>query len=184
MQEISFEFGRDESLIIPRTSQGSPEMRTANFCAECGERLALKGWRARLGRRLCDRCTQRLGRFASFRTLIGVGVIAVTAFAIGKYSRPAPPPLIIQRAANSPLYQSPAESSANAQANRAATSQSNQTAASVSNEEGYICGARTKKGTPCQRRVHAPGERCFQHKGLRAMVALDKLVIKPKESIK
>jgi hypothetical protein len=165
---------------MPRTSQGSPEMRTANFCAECGERLALKGWRARLGRSLCDRCSQRLGLFASFRTLIGVGLIAIAAFAIGKYSRPAPPPLIIQRAANSPLYQSPAESTAPAQSNRAAN-QSNQTAsASVSNEEGYICGARTKKGTPCQRRVHTPGERCFQHKGLPAMVALEKLVIKSK----
>jgi len=155
-------------------------MRTANFCAECGEQLALKGWRVRLGRRLCDRCTQRLGRFASFRSLIVLTLIAVAAFAIGKYSRPSPPPLIIQRAANSPLYQSPAESSTAAQAKRAATYQSSQTPASVSNEEGYICGARTKKGTPCQRRVHAPGERCFQHKGLPAMVALEKLVIKPK----
>src|SRR5205807_7983985 len=107
-------------------------MRTANFCAECGEQLALKGWRVRLGRRLCNRCTQRLGRFASFRSLIVLTLIAVAAFAIGKYSRPRPPPLIIQRAANSPLYQSPAESSVSAQANRAATSQSNQTAASVS----------------------------------------------------
>src|SRR6266487_3554396 len=140
MQEFSFEAADDESLIMPRASQGSPEMRIANFCAECGERLALKGWRARLGRRLCDRCAHRLGRFASFRALIGVGLITIAAFAIGKYSRPTPPPLIIQRAANSPLYQSPAESSATAQANRAATYQSNQTAtASVSNEEGYIC---------------------------------------------
>jgi hypothetical protein len=179
-RKFHFNPAGDESPIMPRTSQGSPEMRTANFCAECGERLALKGWRGRLGRRLCDRCKQRLGAFASFRTLIGVALIAVAAFAIGKYSRPAPPPLVIQRAANSPLYQSPAESSANAQPLRAATSQSNQAAASVSNEEGYICGARTKKGAPCQRRVHAPGERCFQHKGLPAMVALDRLIVKPK----
>jgi len=115
---------------------------------------------------------------------MGVGLIAVAAFAIGKYSRTAPPPLVIQRAANSPLYQSPAESSYTAQANRAATYQSNQTAVTASNEEGYICGARTRKGTPCQRRVHALGERCFQHKGLPAMVALDKLVIKPKDIAK
>ncbi len=180
MQEISFEFASDESPIMPRTSQGSPAMRTANFCAECGEQLALKGWRAWLGRRLCNRCTQRLGRFASFQTLMGVGLIAIAAFAIGKCSRSAPPPLTIQRAANSPLYQSAVESSTAPQANRAAAYRSNLTAASVSNEEGYICGARTKKGAPCQRRVHAPGERCFQHKGLPAMAALEKLVIKPK----
>lgn len=148
-------------------------MHAANFCAECGERLALKGWRARLGQRLCDGCAQRLGTFASFRSLIGLGLIAIAAFAIGKYSRPTPPPLIIQRAANSPLYIASNETSVA----QASVTQTNR-AASVANEEGYICGARTKKGAPCQRRVHAPGERCFQHKGLPAMVALDKLTIR------
>src|SRR5438876_5071702 len=117
-------------------------MQTANYCAECGERLTLKGWRARLGRRLCDHCAQRLGAFASFRSLIGVGLIAVAAFAIGKCSRPEPPPLIIQRAANSPLSDAPVEQSAVAQANRVATYQSNQiAAASAADEEGYIYGA-------------------------------------------
>ncbi len=160
-------------------------MRTANYCAECGERLTLKGWRARLGRRLCDHCAQRLGAFASFRPLIAIALISIAMFAIGKYWRPSPPPLIIQRAASSSLTDAPVELSAAAQPNRPTNSQSNQTiAASVVNEEGYICGARTKKGTPCHRRVHAPGERCFQHKGLPAMVALDKLVIKLKESTK
>jgi len=154
-------------------------MRAANFCAECGERLAPKGWRARLGRRLCDRCAQRLGALASFRSLIGLALVGVAAFAMGKYSRPAPPPLTIQRAANSPLDNAPNESSV-AQANVAQSNRVNP----VANEEGYICGARTRKGRPCQRRVHAPGERCFQHKGLAAMVPLDKLVIKPKESTK
>jgi hypothetical protein len=111
--------------------------------------------------------------------LIAVALIGITAFAIGKYSRPAPPPLIIQRAANSPLYNASNETSVA----QGSVTQVNR-AASVANEEGYICGARTKKGTPCQRRVHAPGERCFQHKGLAAMVPLDKLIIKPKESTK
>lgn len=153
-------------------------MRTANFCAECGDRLTLTGWRARLGRRLCDHCAHRFGAFASFRSLIVIALIAVATFAIGRYMRPSPPPLIIQRAANSPLTDAPVEFSA-------IPRQTNQNAPlSLTNEEGYICGARTKKGTPCHRRVHAPGERCFQHKGLPAMVALEKLVIKPRELVK
>ena len=156
-------------------------MRIANFCAECGERLARKGWRARLGQRLCDGCAQRIGPFASYRPLIAIALLAIGAFALGRYLRPAPPPLIIQRAANSPLSDSPAELSAARQANRAGTTQTNQSVAlSDSNEEGYICGARTRKGTPCRRRVHTPGERCFQHKGLPAMVPLEKLVVKSK----
>jgi len=44
----------------------------------------------------------------------------------------------------------------------------------------YLCGARTQKGTPCRRRVHLAGERCYQHKGMPAMVPLDKLTVKNK----
>lgn len=108
-------------------------------------------------------------------------LVAVAAFAFGRYLRPAPPPLIIQRAANSPLSDSPVAPG------RASTRdpQANQSqGASVANEEGYICGARTRKGTPCRRRVHVAGERCFQHRGLAAMVPLEKLVIKPVTSAK
>jgi hypothetical protein len=32
-----------------------------------------------------------------------------------------------------------------------------------------ICGARTQKGTPCQRRVRGTG-RCWQHKGMPAII--------------
>ena len=156
-------------------------MQRPNFCVECGERLAQKGWSARLGRRYCEPCTQRFGTVAAFRPIIMAALIAIAAFAFGRYLRPAPPPLIIQRAANSPLSDSQVgpgrPSDRDRQANRSQV-------ASDANEEGYICGARTRKGAPCHRRVHVAGERCFQHKGLPAMVALDKLVIKPKESIK
>jgi hypothetical protein len=44
-------------------------------------------------------------------------------------------------------------------------------------EETYICGARTKKGTPCSRRVRGP-VRCWQHKGAKAMLPQEKLVVK------
>jgi hypothetical protein len=44
-------------------------------------------------------------------------------------------------------------------------------------EDVYICGARTKKGTPCSRRVHGP-VRCWQHKGARAMLPPEKLLVK------
>lgn len=157
-------------------------MQRPNFCVECGERLAQKGWGARLGRRFCDRCTRRLGTVTAFRPVMVATLIGIAAFAFGRYMRPAPPPLIIQRAANSPLLDSPVEAgrASRANSNRDSPSQTG----SVTNEEGYICGARTQKGTPCRRRVHVVGERCFQHKGLPAMVPLEKLVIKPTNSAK
>ena len=153
-------------------------MQRANFCAECGDRLARTGWRARLGRRLCDPCTERLGRVAAFRPLVVLVLIAAAAFSFGRYLRPSPPPLIIQRAANSPLSDAPVEfNAAPGLANRNQPP-ANQNPATVTDDAVYICGARTKKGTPCRRRVHDAGQRCFQHKGMPAMVPLEKLTIK------
>lgn len=42
-------------------------------------------------------------------------------------------------------------------------------------ETVYFCGAQTKKGTPCTRRVKG-NERCWQHKGQVAMLPPEKLV--------
>jgi hypothetical protein len=39
-----------------------------------------------------------------------------------------------------------------------------------------ICGARTKKGTPCSRRVRGEG-RCWQHRGRPAMLPPQKLIV-------
>jgi hypothetical protein len=65
--------------------------------------------------------------------------------------------------------------------NRKQSDSPGQEVADVDREDAaFICGARTKKGTPCRRRVHAAGDRCFQHKGMTAMVPLDKLEVKGK----
>ena len=43
-------------------------------------------------------------------------------------------------------------------------------------EPVYFCGAQTKKGTPCTRRVKNGG-RCWQHSGQPAMLPKEKLVV-------
>lgn len=43
-------------------------------------------------------------------------------------------------------------------------------------EKTYYCGAETKKGTPCSRKVKGGG-RCWQHKGKDAMLPPEKLLI-------
>lgn len=158
----------------------TPTMSNSNFCRNCGARLARNGWRLWWRGPLCDDCATRPGVSMRNRTLIGIALVAVAAFAFGRYVQPSPPPLIIQRAANSPLSDAPLD--LNSIAKRGAgTSSPNpapQTAA-TDDAPAHICGARTRKGTPCRRRVHVAGERCYQHKGRTAMVALDKLVINP-----
>jgi len=154
-------------------------MHAANFCVECGERLSRQGWRARLGGKLCAHCSQKLGSLVAARPVVVIIVVAIAAFMTGKHMQPPPPPLIIQRAANSPLSDAPVNVGGRApQGSRVSNANSNPTVAPA-DEAVYICGARTKKGTPCHRRVHAAGERCFQHKGMTAMLPLEKLRVSP-----
>jgi hypothetical protein len=49
-------------------------------------------------------------------------------------------------------------------------------AKSAAAEPVYFCGAQTKKGTPCSRRVKGGG-RCWQHAGQAAMLPAEKLLI-------
>ena len=153
-------------------------MYRPNFCAECGERLARRGWRAWMSARFCVDCARRLGRSGRAKPMAIISIVAVSAFAVGRYLRPAPPPLLIQRAANSPLSDLPVNLNDSARATKRLNSTDSAAVVSNTDDPGYICGARTKKGTPCHRRVHVAGERCFQHKGMPAILPLEKLVIK------
>lgn len=153
-------------------------MYRPNFCVECGERLTSHGWRRWLSSRFCSECVQRIGRGHWLKPIAVIVLIAASGFAAGRFLRPPPPPLIIQRAANSPLWDLSLDGARTTSRKENPAGPGSMT--SSVDEPGYICGARTRKGTPCHRRVHVPGERCFQHKGLAAMVALDKLVVKSK----
>lgn len=149
-------------------------MRLTNFCTTCGAALTRKGWRKWLRDPICSECSRRRGGSSRLRFLILVAVLIFAAFILGRSLRLSPPPLTIQRAANSPLSDLPVN------LNKIATSAAADSKAAISvDDKIYICGARTKKGTPCKRRVHVAGDRCYQHQGKPAMVPLEKLVINP-----
>ena len=74
----------------------------------------------------------------------------------GRGCRRERPPLIIERPVQSSSQQAPVPP--------------------VLAEQVYTCGARTKKGKPCSRRVHG-AVRCWQHKGAPAMLPTEKLII-------
>jgi len=127
-----------------------------NFCSECGAKIVRLRWRVWTSRRFCDECCARLGKQWLQRVFLITGLV-IFGMLIGRGFKRESPPLVIQRPA-------PAQSTT-----------SSEPAATV--EETYICGARTKKGTPCSRRVRGP-VRCWQHKGAKAMLPVDKLVVK------
>jgi len=128
-----------------------------NFCAECGEKIVRLRWRVWTSRRFCDKCHGRIGKSLRWQRA-GLSILIVfVGVLIGRGWRREPPPLVIQRPAS--------------------VQTASVTQLTVTTEETYICGARTKKGTPCSRRVRGP-VRCWQHKGAKAMLPPEKLVVK------
>src|SRR5712691_1756922 len=135
-------------------------MGVANYCAECGARLKRKGWLAWLNGSFCEDCARRLGKTSFARPLAVIAIIVIAAFALGRYLRPGAPPLVIQRAANSPLSDLPVNLNDTAKpGSRNINSQSEISRTSddpsrrtenygSADDVIYLCGARTQKGTP------------------------------------
>ncbi|HEX8139016.1 MAG TPA: hypothetical protein VF544_15715 [Pyrinomonadaceae bacterium] len=166
-------------------------MYRPNFCAECGTRVERERWRPWTSRSFCPLCARRFqSRQILLSAVVGLALFGL-GLAAGRFKRPGPPPLIIERA-QQPSVIPAATPKAGTQSNGGAGASAAQSGGS---EPGYgpdgtagerptdphetisICGARTQRGTPCQRRVRGTG-RCWQHKGMPAMLPPDKLVVK------
>ncbi len=155
-------------------------MYKPKFCAECGNKLLRLRWHIWTSRKFCDNCARRLRKERLAQVLLASLALMSAGYVAGRARRPTPPPLLIDRRSDSPLN----ENAEPRKATSATTIQAglNSTAAQVSSppvveDVVYLCGARTKKGTPCSRRVHGP-VRCWQHKGMPAMLPQEKLLIK------
>ena len=162
-------------------------MYRPNFCAECGAKIIRLRWLLWTSRRFCERCSPRFIKKQMIHVAIAGAALFLVGLAVGHAARPATPPLLIERNQDSLLSlastsQTPPPtrrdtttatdtSGGNAGRGDSSTSQSALT------DVIYICGARTKKGTPCIRRVHGP-VRCWQHRGMPAMLQQDKLIVK------
>ncbi len=156
-----------EHIISKRFSaqEGSPHdlllltLYRPNFCSACGAKIIRLRWFLWTSRRVCDSCGPQFRKEQWLQPLLVVISLLVVGFLFGRALRPTPPPLLIQRSTP-------------------ATTLSGVTSvAPVVTDEVYLCGARTKKGTPCSRRVHGP-VRCWQHKGAKEMLPQEKLLVK------
>ena len=143
-------------------------MYRPNFCSECGAKIVRLHWHPWTSRRFCDRCARNLRKERFQPPLIAAVLLTSIGLFVGRALRPKPPPLIIQRSADSPLLKPESGQAGNG---------ANTNSQVVEAEAVYICGARTKKGTPCSRRVQHP-TRCWQHKGMKAMLPEEKLRVK------
>ncbi|OYT73190.1 MAG: hypothetical protein CFK52_02700 [Chloracidobacterium sp. CP2_5A] len=125
-----------------------------NFCSACGDQLPPPpdGWRARAafaatGRR-CPSCGSRLPglRWKTFGCGLLAGLAAGLGNAVWQFTQPPPPlpPLTTSAALATPGTGRPPE-------------------ATISRER-HRCGAKTKKGAPCQRWVNGTTGYCWQHR--------------------
>ena len=161
-----------------------------NFCCSCGEKIERVEWSIFSSRKFCDLCqTEFRAKDLGPKILAAVGLVFITAVASSIFSPARNPP----KAASSELVASAVtakerpEGSLNTTSNRQLQSQSGTNvnasrvtvpAANVTKpvtaakaaEPVYYCGAATKKGTACSRRVKHPGERCWQHQGMPSVI--------------
>lgn len=178
-------------------------MYKPNFCSACGEQIVRDKWRIWTSRRFCQTCAPRFRKERIVAPVIAAAIIFGTGLAAGRlarnFSKSSPPPLIVERNNNRSTMKEAREASTPAAVSREATlsgeakpktspaSNTNSDFAKAGdgaagermtdpNEIVSICGARTQKGTPCSRRVRGTG-RCWQHKGLPAMLPASKLIV-------
>jgi hypothetical protein len=138
-------------------------MYRPNFCAECGEKLLRLHWHFWTSRRFCNGCARRLRRARFLPLLLASLSLLAGGYVIGRVRPPAPPPLLIVRRSDSPVNDGqPPTATKNSQG-------AIQSSPPTTTEAVFICGARTKKGTPCSRRVHGP-VRCWQHQGMSSII--------------
>jgi hypothetical protein len=167
-----------------------------NYCCQCGEKIERIDWSLKSSRRFCELCETDLGIYDWLPRVVFVSGIFLAIFGFGSYwMRPAkslnPVPNQFISSSQNLNKDTIKPSNANNQT-LLPKSESNQqqpvlqqnstpkakpvlSSPSQPQETVYFCGAQTKKGTPCSRRVRSGG-RCFQHIGQAAMLSSDKLV--------
>lgn len=176
-----------------------------NFCSECGVEIARARWRVWTSRRFCQVCARRFRKRTIIASTVVAASLIVTGFAAGHFANTAPeqPPLVLNtRSMGDPTLAAlridaddkndlTDTAAAPDQPARGATNDGSSTDARNGNasasgdpnrmtdpeEVVSMCGARTKKGTPCSRRVRGYG-RCWQHRGSPAMLPAGKLIMR------
>ena len=143
-----------------------------NFCCHCGEKVTRAKWTPLTSRRFCDFCAVEqkqhdlLPRAAMIMMMI-LAAAGITSYLGGGKSASQSSPSTVQKKVMTPASPSPQIRTTaapvvpgldNAQPNTKQLAPKTNS----STEPVHYCGALTKKGTACTRRVKSRG-RCWQH---------------------
>ena len=168
------------------------------FCCSCGEKVERADWKLWTSSRFCELCETKyqlselvhkaLPLFGVFGLIIGfVGywptsqtpVSPVTKRALAAESN-------VQPLQASPTFKTTDSGNIQSQPNSrienpnvtppVSAQNTSKTGPAEKPEPMYYCGAETKKGTPCTRKVKG-NVRCWQHQGMPAMLPASKLLV-------
>jgi hypothetical protein len=176
-----------------------------NFCCNCGEKIERPDPSFTDSRRFCDVCKHEFVLHRAMPVVFAALMAIIGIFGIGSYWRSGEKPLNVsarqftQNSSNSGKFPATQTSqiSSNANVSPSAPAASgpvnapsappprdlitdrpekrNDSETALPEARVYYCGAPTKKGTPCSRRVKGGG-RCWQHQGQNALLPPEKLL--------
>ncbi|HEY0429822.1 MAG TPA: hypothetical protein VGC76_18710 [Pyrinomonadaceae bacterium] len=171
------------------------------FCCQCGEKIERVDWKLLTSRRFCELCATEFGVYDKLPLAVVAISVLFGLFGFGSYWRAgektpsAAPNQFVASApganksetnrAVQPQVLSNTSVPTTAQTSSPAKTETVQppqslktkTSETPAQEIVYFCGAMTKKGTPCSRRVKNGG-RCWQHMGQPAMLPQEQLIVK------
>lgn len=158
------------------------------YCSNCGENIDHAVWHFWTSRRFCDVCVTEfpIHEYAP-KAVVGTSVLvilgAITSYlGAGNTLKDQTPERRFERTSLAAIQ---SKNTPAVIANKVGTPEPSPTTTSpapaqladmstiVSVEPQYFCGAATKKGTPCSRKVKG-NTRCYQHQGMPAMASANK----------
>lgn len=165
-----------------------------SFCANCGIKIERAEWRLWTSRRFCEVCAIELKEHEMLPKVIGVILSVTSIAAVGIAFSSGPKTNELRALKQEPKKESVGEKRTEIAnpvtqviaaptkeiqpeiGNLASTTGRQISAISkpkvVMEEAPIFCGAETKKGTPCSRRVKG-ASRCYQHQGMPSMTVAE-----------
>lgn len=175
---------------------------TPKHCCECGEKINRDARKNFMSRRFCEICESEFKIVDWLPRLFFVVCALIAVAGFGSSLKKSVQPLNIS---TTPIVSLSSKENRSLQNSQVSTNQINQAAINADlskkqaplldvsqktergkpgvgenpqnsvSETAYFCGAQTKKGSPCSRRVKG-NVRCWQHKGQPAMLPPEKLI--------